>query len=81
MFLAIVCIYIYIYKNSFARNLCTRLKPTSIPNGSPRVDNGGYETTLDNGVPKDAIYGFLSPNEVHTFYFVMFRSYEDLLLS
>lgn len=51
-----------------------------VPNGSPRVDNGEQETALDNGVPKDVKDEWPAPKEIHTFYFVKFRSYEDLPL-
>lgn len=51
-----------------------------VPNGSPRVDNGGQETALDNCVPKDVKDEWPAPKEIYTFYFVKFRSYEDLPL-
>ena len=50
----------------------------SVPNGSLKVDDGGQETALDNGVPKDVKDEWPAPKEIHTFYYVKFRSYEDL---
>ena len=51
-----------------------------VPNGSLKVDDGGQETALDNGVPKDVKDEWPAPKEIHTFYYVKFRSYEDLQL-
>lgn len=51
-----------------------------VPNGSLKVDDGGQETALDSGVPKDVKDEWPAPKAIHTFYFVKFRSYEDLQL-
>lgn len=51
-----------------------------VPNGSLKVDDGGQKTALDNGVPKDVKDEWPAPKEIHTFYYVKFRSYEDLQL-
>jgi hypothetical protein len=53
---------------------------TGVPNGSLRVDDGGQETALDSGVPKDVKDEWPAPKEIRPFYFVKFRSYEDLQL-
>ncbi len=51
-----------------------------VPNGSAKADDEGHERALDNGVPKDVKDEWPAPKEIHTFYFVKFRSYEDLQL-
>ena len=42
----------------------------------PGVPNGSLK--VDNGVPKDVKDEWPTPKEIHTFYYVKFRSYEDL---